>query len=122
MRLMEFHQIVVGQINNVLRIAARIIMIGRRREQMVRQRIIKLIDLTAHRALHLIKDNAVILWLTRFIQLNTDALLGKIQLMNIGEKTRIRVHRQQIKKIILVLGGERINRPIRCCHGIHERL
>ena len=67
MTLMKFNQLMMGQIRNISRIAARIIMIGRRWEQMMGDRMIKLVNLAAHCAFHLIEHNAFKLRLIVFV-------------------------------------------------------
>lgn len=56
-------------------------------KDMRHKRIVQLINLPTHRAFHLIKDNAVIVWLARLVKLNTNALLGKIKRIDVGKNT-----------------------------------
>ena len=88
----------------------------------MRNRMIELINLTAHRAFHLVKDDTFELRLIILVQLYADAFLRKIKRMDIGEKRRIKVHSEQIKIVIFVLRGIRIRRPIGCGHRIHKRV
>ena len=88
----------------------------------MRNCMIKLINLTTHRALHLVKDDTFKLWLIVFVQLYADAFLRKIKRVDIGKKRRIKVHSKQIKIVVFVLRGIRIRRPIGCGHRIHKRV
>ena len=83
-------------------------------------RMIELVDLAAHRTFHLIKDNTFKLRFVIFVQFYADTFLSKIKRMNIGEKRRIKIHRQQIEVIVFILCGIRIRCPVGRGHGVHK--
>ena len=67
MALMKFDQLMMGQVRNISRLAAGIVMVRRRWEEMMGNGMIQLINLAAHSAFHFIKNNALKLRLVIFI-------------------------------------------------------
>ena len=67
MALMKLDQLMMGQVRNISRLAARIIMVRRRWEEMMGNSMVQLINLAAHSPFHLIKNNTLKLRLVIFI-------------------------------------------------------
>ena len=115
--------ILIGEIRNIDRIAAGLMLIRRvgieDRVDLPPQDIIRLREGT----LHLVVDNAVDRDLTvGTVRLVMPALLAEniLLFINIGIKNRIQVDMHEVFKILLVAAGHRIDRLIRISHCVQE--
>ena len=124
MMAIELKQVVVTEVNDVVRLTTTVVVIGRGREQMAAQVLPQLGGRRTHRAFHLVVDNAPIDQIGRgilgFVEFQAVTLLGKIQWVKLGEKHAIEVDRQQIVEVFPVHAGERIGSPVAAGKGIHE--
>ena len=121
----EVPQFLVGEVGYVFRIAAAVEVIGVRRKQLVTESVPKNRGCGGHRPLHLVEyDTLKNQRLTAVIvlKLNPMPLLCKIKGIQSREKYCVQINVQQVAKILSVLRGERVGRPVRASKGVHERV
>ena len=124
MVFVKLHQVIVGQINNMIRLTATVVVVGGGREQVAGQVLPQLGGRRTHGPFHLVVDHASVYQVAarviRFVEFQAVAFLGKIQRVQLGEKHRIQVHRQQVVKVLAVHAGKRIGGPVAAGEGVHK--
>ncbi len=123
-RAVELAQPLVGEIRDVLRIAARVVVIGGVREQVPGQRLPQRARDRAHRALHLVVDDTLVLQRRRGIrgrgELQAVAFLREVVGIEAREEHRVEVDVEQVEEVLAVLAREGVGSPVAAGERVHE--
>ena len=123
-RAVELAQPLVAQVRDVLRIAARVVVVGGVREQVLRQRLPQRARDRAHRALHLVVHHALELQrrgrVRRCRELEAVAFLRKIVGIEAREEHRVEVDVEQVEEVLAVLAREGVGGPVAAGERVHE--
>ncbi len=119
-------EIVVTEVRNVLGIASRVVVIGDGRKQRRLQTLVQRAQRRAHGTLHLVVNHPFVNQITapiaRLGELDPMTLLSKVEGVELREKDRIQIYRQEVVEVFHVAAGEGVGGPVAGGEGIHERV
>ena len=124
-RGVEGAQALPRQLRDRRRLAARVVVVGRRRVERRRERAGVPRALRAHRALHLVVHDALALkrrrWVIGPLELEPVALLTEVGLSEQRKEGSIQVDAEQVMIVLGVLRRERVHRVVARGHRVHKR-
>ena len=124
MVLVKRLKLIVGQIRNIGRLTTAVVMISAGGIQVLAHGLPQHRVNGAHGTFHFIVNHPFKGQLRRGVagisKLQTMALLGKIQWVQSGKKYRVQIHTQQIVKVLFILAGKGISRPVTAGKRIHK--
>ena len=116
-------ELLVGQVGDVLRVAAGIPAVAVVREEDIQRLLVNLLVHIAHGALHLVEHNALVQRRAVFVQLNVPAfLIEDVRVLQDARREHsIQIHFRQVQEVLLVAAGDGVNRLVRESHRVQER-
>jgi hypothetical protein len=122
--LIKGFELGVAQVGNVPGVTAAVVVVGRSGEEVFAQGLPQNAGHRAARALHFVEYHALEYQLAVGVaglgELHPVPFLGKVQRVQAGEKHRVQIHVQQVGKILAVLAGKGVGRPVTAGKGVHE--
>ena len=116
-------ELLIGQVGNMLRVAAGIPAIAVIREEDVQRLLINQLIHVAHGALHLVEHNALVQRRAVFVQLDVPAfLIEDVRVLQDARREHsVQIHLRQVQEILLVAAGHGVNRLVGEGHRVQER-
>ena len=116
----EVHQFAMGELDDLERVAAGIECVRRSFEEVFEDAAMKNAHRVSERALHLVEHHALVGELVAFTRVSP-SFLPEAQVVEFREERGVQVDVEQILEVGLVGGCERIERPVRIGHRVHEQ-
>ena len=116
-------ELLVGQVGDVLRVAAGIAAVAVVREEDIQRLLVNLLVHIAHSALHLVEHNALVQRRAVFVQLDMPAfLIEDVRVLQDARREHsIQIHFRQVQEVLLVAAGDGVNRLVGEGHRVQER-